>query len=207
MTCPADYPAKAPNIKMITENGRFHTRNDGICMSISDMHPESWNPVWKVNQQVIGLLSFWLGDAEGTYGEIYEGHYGHNSDLKLSEHRVKFAKESRKAVLENEFFKKVFAGYESAIGIDTEPRDIPSWIEFDKKMEAKQEAKRLAEEKKKLEEEQKRKAEEEKKRAALRAAYQAKANAMRAKADKIKAASQKVRKLGLSGILDLFAQK
>ena len=136
---------------MFTENGRFHTRNDGICMSISDMHPESWNPVWKVNQMVIGLLSFWLGDAEGTNGEIYEGHYGRSDDMKLRDHRIKFAKESRKAVLEHEFFKKVFSGYESAIGIDQEPRDIPTWIEFDKKMEAK----RLAEEKKKQELEEK----------------------------------------------------
>ena len=48
--CPEDYPAKAPKIMMITENGRFFLNNDeGICMSISALHPESWNPAWKVN--------------------------------------------------------------------------------------------------------------------------------------------------------------
>ena len=47
--CPNDYPAKAPKITLITENGRFHNWTEGICLSISDYHPESWNPVWKVN--------------------------------------------------------------------------------------------------------------------------------------------------------------
>jgi ubiquitin-conjugating enzyme E2 J2 len=58
--CPKEYPAKAPKITLITENGRFHTWAEGICLSISDYHPESWNPVWKVNQIVIGLVSFWI---------------------------------------------------------------------------------------------------------------------------------------------------
>ena len=57
--CPPEYPAKAPKVIVITENGRFHTWNEGICLSISDYHPESWNPVWKVNQIVVGLVSFW----------------------------------------------------------------------------------------------------------------------------------------------------
>ena len=69
--CPPEYPAKAPKIVLITENGRFHTRTDGICLSISDYHPESWNPVWKVNQIVIGLTSFWQ-TTESTYGAIYD---------------------------------------------------------------------------------------------------------------------------------------
>ena len=47
--CPKEYPAKAPKIIVQTPNGRYHTWNEGICLSISDYHPESWNPVWKVN--------------------------------------------------------------------------------------------------------------------------------------------------------------
>jgi ubiquitin-protein ligase len=57
--CPKEYPAKAPKVIVQTTNGRFHTWNEGICLSISDYHPESWNPVWKVSQIVIGLTSFW----------------------------------------------------------------------------------------------------------------------------------------------------
>jgi ubiquitin-conjugating enzyme E2 J2 len=61
ITCPDDYPAKAPKINLIIDNGRFRTdkKQDGICLSISHYHPESWNPAWKVNQIVIGLQTFW----------------------------------------------------------------------------------------------------------------------------------------------------
>ena len=48
ITCPQDYPKSAPNIRILTENGRFRT-TQGICLSISDFHQESWNPAWKVN--------------------------------------------------------------------------------------------------------------------------------------------------------------
>ena len=68
--CPNDYPAKAPKITLITDNGRFHNWNEGICLSISDYHPESWNPVWKVTQIVIGLVSFWVQEKEYTYGAV-----------------------------------------------------------------------------------------------------------------------------------------
>lgn len=70
ITCPKEYPSKAPRIDLFTENGRFCVLpafNDGICLSISHHHPESWNPVWKVNQIVIGLVSFWL-TGEETWG-------------------------------------------------------------------------------------------------------------------------------------------
>lgn len=93
VTCPKDYPKHAPNIKIYTENGRFSTQEDGICMSISDMHPESWNPVWKVNQMVVGLISFWLGDAEETYGELYEDDY--DCSMSFTDHRIRLAKLSR----------------------------------------------------------------------------------------------------------------
>ncbi|XP_066325865.1 probable ubiquitin-conjugating enzyme E2 33 [Miscanthus floridulus] len=44
---PPDYPFKPPSICMTTPSGRFapHKR---ICMSMSDFHPESWNPMWSV---------------------------------------------------------------------------------------------------------------------------------------------------------------
>ena len=69
--CPAEYPAKAPKIIVMTKNGRFHTWESGICLSISDYHPESWNPVWKVNQIVVGLVSFWITNQD-TYGMVYK---------------------------------------------------------------------------------------------------------------------------------------
>jgi len=88
ITCPREYPAKAPNIRMITENGKFHT-TDSICMSISDMHPEQWNPAWKVNQVVLGLVSFWPTN-EDTYGLVHAHAYAR--DLSFSDRRILFAR-------------------------------------------------------------------------------------------------------------------
>ena len=44
---------------MITPNGRFKT-NQKLCLSISDFHPDTWNPAWSVSTILTGLLSFML---------------------------------------------------------------------------------------------------------------------------------------------------
>ena len=54
---PGDYPFKPPRIMMITPNGRFQT-NKRLCLSISDFHPDTWNPAWSVSTILTGLLSF-----------------------------------------------------------------------------------------------------------------------------------------------------
>ena len=42
---PKEYPFKPPSIEMHTPNGRFKT-NTKLCLSMSDFHPETWNPLW-----------------------------------------------------------------------------------------------------------------------------------------------------------------
>lgn len=42
-----EFPFKPPSIYMITPNGRFKT-NKRLCLSISDFHPDTWNPAWSV---------------------------------------------------------------------------------------------------------------------------------------------------------------
>ena len=54
---PKDYPFRPPRIIMITPNGRFQT-NTRLCLSISDFHPDTWNPAWSVATILTGLLSF-----------------------------------------------------------------------------------------------------------------------------------------------------
>ena len=61
---------KPPAIKMITPNGRF-VPNSRICLSISDFHPESWNPIWKAENIIVGLLSFMLSN-ETSVGTIFD---------------------------------------------------------------------------------------------------------------------------------------
>jgi len=70
---PKDFPFKPPKIIMITPNGRFktHTR---LCLSISDFHPDTWNPAWSVATILTGLLSFML-EKQPTLGSIETTEY------------------------------------------------------------------------------------------------------------------------------------
>ena len=65
---PKEYPFKPPAIYMQTPNGRFET-NQKLCLSISDFHPELWNPSWCVSTILTGLLSFMLENAR-TIGSM-----------------------------------------------------------------------------------------------------------------------------------------
>jgi ubiquitin-conjugating enzyme E2 J2 len=60
---PREYPLKPPAIYMLTPSGRFET-NTRLCLSMSDFHPESWNPSWRIESILIGLVSFMLDTAE-----------------------------------------------------------------------------------------------------------------------------------------------
>jgi len=62
---PPEYPFKPPGISMITPNGRFATQKR-ICMSMSDFHPETWNPMWSVSSILTGLLSFMMDNTPTT---------------------------------------------------------------------------------------------------------------------------------------------
>lgn len=65
---PLDYPFKPPSISIVTPNGRFAC-NTRLCLSMSDYHPDTWNPAWSVLTILTGLLSFMTGD-EHTTGSI-----------------------------------------------------------------------------------------------------------------------------------------
>ncbi|KAH8271176.1 hypothetical protein KR018_000808 [Drosophila ironensis] len=54
---PREFPFKPPSIYMLTPNGRFKI-NTRLCLSISDFHPDTWNPTWCVGTILTGLLSF-----------------------------------------------------------------------------------------------------------------------------------------------------
>jgi len=65
---PKDYPLKPPSVIMITKNGRFQP-NRRLCLSMSDFHPESWNPMWSVSTILTGLYSFMIESAP-TLGSV-----------------------------------------------------------------------------------------------------------------------------------------
>ena len=68
LTFPATYPYKPPSIQIFTPNGRFKT-NTRLCLSMSDFHPESWNPMWSVGTILIGLYSF-MQENTPTHGSM-----------------------------------------------------------------------------------------------------------------------------------------
>ncbi|XP_076329833.1 ubiquitin-conjugating enzyme E2 J2-like isoform X1 [Tachypleus tridentatus] len=65
---PGEFPFKPPSIYMITPNGRFKC-NTRLCLSISDFHPDTWNPAWSVSTILTGLLSFMV-EKNPTLGSI-----------------------------------------------------------------------------------------------------------------------------------------
>jgi len=62
---PKEYPFKPPSIIMYTPSGRFQT-STRLCLSMSDYHPESWNPSWSVGTILTGLVSFMVGNESSV---------------------------------------------------------------------------------------------------------------------------------------------
>lgn len=70
---PREFPFKPPSIYMLTPSGRFSV-NTRLCLSISDFHPDTWNPAWSVSTILTGLLSFML-ETSPTLGSIETSDY------------------------------------------------------------------------------------------------------------------------------------
>jgi len=100
---PPQYPYKPPSIMMTTPSGRFKT-NTRLCLSMSDFHPETWNPLWSVSSILSGLLSFMLENAR-TYGSI-------ESD---DDTRRRYAAESLSFNLRDAQFNALFPHYRTQI--------------------------------------------------------------------------------------------
>lgn len=94
---PSEYPFKPPAIQMITPSGRFQT-NTNICMSMSNFHPNTWNPAWSVATILNGLLSFMVEDEATTGG------------IRATDHDRKIlARKSHSFNLNNKTFASVFS--------------------------------------------------------------------------------------------------
>uniref|UniRef100_A0AC34FBD1 UBC core domain-containing protein n=1 Tax=Panagrolaimus sp. ES5 TaxID=591445 RepID=A0AC34FBD1_9BILA len=94
---PPTFPFSPPSIKMFTPSGRFET-DTKLCLSITDYHPEKWNPSWTVSSILMGFVSF-MNDNE----------YNHAGGIKTTDkEKEKFAKESRDFNLRNPKFREIF---------------------------------------------------------------------------------------------------
>mmetsp|Transcript_16200 Transcript_16200/g.23431 ORF Transcript_16200/g.23431 Transcript_16200/m.23431 type:complete len:199 (-) Transcript_16200:333-929(-) len=96
---PVEYPMAPPSILMHTPSGRFET-GKRICTSMSDYHPESWSPIWKVSTILTGFVSFMLSEerSAGT------------TKSSLQEKR-KYAAQSVEFNCSNEKFMEMFQCY------------------------------------------------------------------------------------------------
>lgn len=65
---PKEYPLKPPSVIMLTPSGRFQPGRR-LCLSMSDFHPESWNPMWSVSTILTGLYSFMI-ESNPTLGSV-----------------------------------------------------------------------------------------------------------------------------------------
>ena len=66
---PNDYPMKPPSFMLLTPNGRFEV-NTKICLSISEHHPEHWQPSWSVRTALTALVAFMPTPADGAIGSL-----------------------------------------------------------------------------------------------------------------------------------------
>ena len=93
---PAEYPWKPPSLSLKTPTGRFQT-NTRLCLSMTDFHPESWNPMWSVSSILAAVVSFFVEDTQ-TYGSI-----------RTSDSRKKMlAKQSLAFNVKNKIFRELF---------------------------------------------------------------------------------------------------
>lgn len=66
---PAEYPFKPPSFTLLTPNGRFETQTK-ICLSISNYHPEHWQPSWSVRTALVALIAFMPTEPGGALGSL-----------------------------------------------------------------------------------------------------------------------------------------
>lgn len=66
---PPEYPFKPPSFLMQTPNGRFAVGTK-LCLSISQHHPEQWQPSWSVRTALVALIAFMPTKAEGAIGGL-----------------------------------------------------------------------------------------------------------------------------------------
>lgn len=96
---PANYPHEPPALVMVTQSGRLETGRR-LCLSMTDFHPESWNPAWSVETILVGLLSFFTSGESG-YGAIHD---------VSNEKRRQLAADSWAANAQDDTFRALFPG-------------------------------------------------------------------------------------------------
>lgn len=107
---PAEYPFKPPSFMLLTPNGRFETQTK-ICLSISQYHPEHWQPSWSVRTALVALIAFMPTKGNGAIGsQDFTAEERKALALKSVEAPPKYGSEERQKVIDEiheEMVKKI----------------------------------------------------------------------------------------------------
>lgn len=111
---PSEFPFKPPSIYMITPSGRFKV-NTRLCLSISDFHPDTWNPAWSVSSILTGLVSFMV-EKTPTLGSLETSEFA----------KRQLATQSLEFNLKDKVFRKLFP--ETSLNIREKLKDLQKGI-------------------------------------------------------------------------------
>lgn len=96
---PPEYPFKPPAFMLLTPNGRFETQTK-ICLSISQYHPEHWQPSWSVRTALVALIAFMPTKPDGAIGSLdYTKEERRALAIKSRAEAPKFGNEERQKVI------------------------------------------------------------------------------------------------------------
>ncbi|XP_059646595.1 ubiquitin-conjugating enzyme E2 32 [Cornus florida] len=97
---PAEYPFKPPSFMLLTPTGRFETQTK-ICLSISNHHPEHWQPSWSVRTALVALIAFMPTNPNGALGSLdYKKEERRALAIKSREAAPKFGTPERQKVID-----------------------------------------------------------------------------------------------------------
>ncbi|GAB2217832.1 hypothetical protein Droror1_Dr00001044 [Drosera rotundifolia] len=97
---PAEYPFKPPSFMLLTPNGRFETQTK-ICLSISNHHPEHWQPSWSVRTALVALIAFMPTSPNGALGSLdYKKEERHLLAIKSREAAPRFGTPERQTLID-----------------------------------------------------------------------------------------------------------
>ncbi|KAE8683499.1 Ubiquitin-conjugating enzyme E2 J1 [Hibiscus syriacus] len=97
---PAEYPFKPPSFMLLTPNGRFETQTK-ICLSISNHHPEHWQPSWSVRTALVALIAFMPTSPNSALGSLdYKKEERHALAIKSHEAAPKFGTPERQKLID-----------------------------------------------------------------------------------------------------------
>ncbi|KAL9240250.1 hypothetical protein vseg_014492 [Gypsophila vaccaria] len=97
---PVEYPLKPPSFLLLTPNGRFETQTK-ICLSISNHHPEHWQPSWSVRTALVALIAFMPTPPNGALGSLdYNKEERRKLAIKSREAPPKFGTPDRQKVID-----------------------------------------------------------------------------------------------------------